>query len=69
MRVRYGKATRDRDDGETIGVENFERNFGKEQRLMRFPNAEPQVLPYEAEACKSPEAKQTYSSMDPIENW
>jgi hypothetical protein len=55
--------------GRPLEMRNFEGNFGKEQRLMRFPNAESQVLPYEAEACESPEAKQTYSSMDPIENW
>jgi len=31
--------------------------------------AEPQDLPYEAKARESPEAKQTYPSMDPTENW
>lgn len=31
--------------------------------------AEPQDLPDEAEAGKSPEAEQTYPAMDPIEDW
>lgn len=32
-------------------------------------NAEPQVLPHEAKARQSSEAKQTYSPMDSIEDW
>ena len=40
-----------------------------DERLIRFHKTEPQDLPYEAKACESSEAKQTYSSMDPTENW
>jgi hypothetical protein len=36
---------------------------------LMMHSTEPQVLPHEAKARQSPKAKQTYSSMDSIENW
>lgn len=49
-------------------------NFAGEQDLdwdigWQDDDTEPQVFPYEAKARQSPEAKQTYSTMDPIEDW
>jgi hypothetical protein len=29
----------------------------------------PQDIPYQAKACQSSKAKQTHSTMDPIEDW
>jgi hypothetical protein len=49
------------------GWRGWERRF--EGWKLMIHSTEPQVLPHEAKARQSPEAKQTYSSMDPLENW
>lgn len=39
------------------------------QILIRYFPIVPKVIPHQAEACESPKAKQTHSTMDPFEDW